>query len=904
MMHLPATRTRSSFGALLERLGESLVTLHEDDLLRVSHWELGQDARLREDLRFRQTPWGRWMRAEDLLGNDALHRELHTQRRGRAELTKSLDIVAELFGRRCVFCPGDPRFVLQGDEVRLAASELSRQPAIEDEVGDLEKYTTHLPIHSLKAAAASGPAGEWGPGAQEELIETLGWICVSSERRLNTRMFVAQIEGHSMDDGRSGLVNGGYAIFELSPSDTEQPLNVLVRGSFHDPETGSYAVKKYVADQRDEEGRHQHIALVSLNPDKERYPDIEVEVEDQGELTVVAKVIQPLAPDEYARRPKPRRRKGRRELDNEDALQRVHERLSERATRFFEAAPKATVDEDEKPDTSTWNSQIVCLEAGSGGVHLEVGPLTGLWKFVKVLVARAATGETRQTLASNARMRPVRVSVLPSDGAWTWGAGGFEDDPDVDLSALDVPGVQPDRVSAFRVGADGVGTLLAGEHLSPGQEYRLLLPPQVWESVDCSLSTTPLADGWRLAELALPSEPRPDLVDDLENLGFHLGALTPSLSFEVATLPDEWRATARGEGFACFSTGENGAGLVLVAITGYEAEVDDEAQLFVHGPKGIQRVSLPAGSTATVELSDLVEGKYYCTLLHRRTRVQPAHLPFEVTTNLTAPPRALVSARVSGNLVHGEPNLVTQACRGDLALLKEHDVTVEGPAGWSARVLWRDVKDDYLGTLELDSAGQLEVLRLFEMTRERRERCLLGDLLLDFGELGQLVLEHERHATVRGIGAALGELAGAKGDFVRRSAGAFTLLLPMWFQPVGRYLGYELEAVTDLPEEPPVHAAAARLLVTERHPKGIGRRCKRVLVMLEELQPNLGEDLLDWIDGVCRTAGVDNALISTGLAWAEHRRRSRLPLKVWELDDVLAADERLIAFLRDVAEGV
>jgi len=74
--------------------------------------------------------------------------------------------------------------------------------------------------------------------------------------------------------------------------------------------------------------------------------------------------------------------------------------------------------------------------------------------------------------------------------------------------------------------------------------------------------------------------------------------------------------------------------------------------------------------------------------------------------------------------------------------------------------------------------------------------------------------------------------------------------------------------------------------------------------MLEELESELGEDLLDWIDGVCLRFGVDNALISTGLAWAEHRRRSRLPLKVWELEEVLAQDELLIAFLRDVAEGV
>lgn len=91
---------RPSFGVVLARLIDSSVTLKESDLLRPSHWELGQDARLREDLRFRQTPWGRWMRAEDLLGNDALHRELHAQRRGSANLNESLDVVGGLFGRK------------------------------------------------------------------------------------------------------------------------------------------------------------------------------------------------------------------------------------------------------------------------------------------------------------------------------------------------------------------------------------------------------------------------------------------------------------------------------------------------------------------------------------------------------------------------------------------------------------------------------------------------------------------------------------------------------------------------------------------------------------------------------------------------------------------------------------
>ena len=93
---------------------------------------------------------------------------------------------------------------------------------------------------------------------------------------------------------------------------------MLVRGSFTDPETGSYAVKKYVGDVRDVEGRHQRITLVSLNPDKTRYPDIELEVAHEDDITVVARVVQPLSSDEYARHPKPPRRPGRRNLTDPD----------------------------------------------------------------------------------------------------------------------------------------------------------------------------------------------------------------------------------------------------------------------------------------------------------------------------------------------------------------------------------------------------------------------------------------------------------------------------------------------------------------------------------------------------------------------------------------------------------
>jgi len=129
--------TRASFDALVTRLAESPTTFSERELLQPSHWSLGEDARLREDLRFRETRWGRWMLAEDLVANDAVYRWLHTEKRGSVALDAGLKRASQVFGRRCVFCADDPRFVLRHDQVHLSASELSRQPVVEDKLGDL-----------------------------------------------------------------------------------------------------------------------------------------------------------------------------------------------------------------------------------------------------------------------------------------------------------------------------------------------------------------------------------------------------------------------------------------------------------------------------------------------------------------------------------------------------------------------------------------------------------------------------------------------------------------------------------------------------------------------------------------------------------------------------------------------
>ena len=193
---------------------------------------------------------------------------------------------------------------------------------------------------------------------------------------------------------------------------------MLVRGAFSDPETGNYAVKKYVADQRDEGGRHNKVSLVSLNLNKERYPNIELQPEDDDDITVVAKVVQALSTDDYQRRPKAKRRVGRRNLTGDEQATR----LGRRVASFFDGtAPEADDEDVTVLEITGWQTRLVCLDVAAGGLQLEVGPLEGLPAFVKKLRV-VGTEWDAFLLAANAKTRPMRASVRPGTGSLALGS--------------------------------------------------------------------------------------------------------------------------------------------------------------------------------------------------------------------------------------------------------------------------------------------------------------------------------------------------------------------------------------------------------------------------------------------------------------------------------------------------
>lgn len=863
--------TRASFDALVTRLAESPTTFSERELLEPSHWSLGEDARLREDHRFRETPWGRWMLAEDLVANDAVYRWLHAERRGSVPLDAVLKRASEVFGRRCVFCVDDPRFVLRDQEVQLVASELSLHPVVEEKVGELEKYQTHLPLHSLRAAAASEPASKWGKRAQDQVIETLGWVRVSLPgRRLNDRMFIAAIEGHSMDDGRSGLVDGGYAVFELWPSGTKQNLSVLVRGAFSDPENGNYAVKKYVADQRDDEGRHNRVSLVSLNPNKERYPNIELEPDDDDDITVVAKVVQPLSTDDYERRPKAKRHVGRRNLTGDEQSTR----LGRRVAAFFEGTASAEENENATPTESTgWRARLVCLDVASGGLHLEIGPLDGLPPFVKKLRVVGSRDWDGFVLAANTRERPARVPVLPGSGPWRWEAVGFEKELDLGVEKLALDALAATTPLVFRIDADGVGQQIKGTALSPGQAYRLVLPPGVGSDVG-----TPLDDGWRIWSLDLTAQLSPTTRQILDALGVGVGEAWPRLEWAL-TPPASWRTTARGESYPVFEAGAE----LFVNVGGVSADESDETVLFLHGPAGTERLTLPP--SGLISLRQPAEGRWACALLASRTSVQPTTLIFEVSAGALEN----VAASFSAVAHSGVASLEAVA-----------------PPGWPVTLSWRVLagSEEPLATLYGNEDGTVPVDGVASFIGARAGRTRIADLIVDFGELGRRVLPHDGRPSLKQVREQLTSLWQQRSSYVQSRKGAWLELKERWFKPVMQLFGYGLEESPVLAGvEAPHDLTAWSLTVDERMMGSITRSSSRVLVLTTDIDTVL-RDYRAWIDSACSAARVRDAIITDGARWTTHRKGSQqLKQQVWSLDHAIGLDA-IDEMLGDLAEGL
>ena len=108
----------SDFDKVAARFEDAPLSFTEAEALKPEFWDAGEDARLREDERFRPTPWKRWTLANRELINDALFARMKAAPDERLAVAGRCCLLRQ--GPTHVFCPGYPRFVLSDGIIRLA----------------------------------------------------------------------------------------------------------------------------------------------------------------------------------------------------------------------------------------------------------------------------------------------------------------------------------------------------------------------------------------------------------------------------------------------------------------------------------------------------------------------------------------------------------------------------------------------------------------------------------------------------------------------------------------------------------------------------------------------------------------------------------------------------------------
>lgn len=165
-----------------------------------------------------------------------------------------------------------------------------RGTAVMAMVSRAAKFTTHVPVYDLVAAASA-----WGP---EGSPQTIGWL-EAPNHSLREGMFAAWVSGRSMEPR---IPTGSWCLFRPCPTGSRNGKLVLVQVNTHtDPEDGGrYTVKKYQSAKRlsNDGWGHESIELQPLNPDP-KFKPIKITADNADSMRIIGEFIAVLATDQY-----------------------------------------------------------------------------------------------------------------------------------------------------------------------------------------------------------------------------------------------------------------------------------------------------------------------------------------------------------------------------------------------------------------------------------------------------------------------------------------------------------------------------------------------------------------------------------------------------------------------------
>lgn len=771
--------------------------------------------------------------------------------------------------------PEPPAVVFHPDPAGAPADSPGEEPLPE------QAFITQLPLYSLQAVAASLPAGEWGRAAAGRVTERLGWVPVDlAGRKLTERMFVARIEGHSMDDGRTGIREGALAVFEFGAGDFDQEPTVLARGAFDDPETGSHAVKR-IRQVPGADGAASQIVLISANPDKTRYPDIVVDERDAPSVNVLARFVAALGPDDHARTPRLNTPPRRRDVTSPEGIEKHRARLAKALTTFFGPPRPEPQDGGAAPPEPPlpWAAHLELPACDPGTLSAVCGPLAGLLSRVRTVVVRTGP-RTLHIAASNVRTKVWREPVPPSCEPYLWAAEGFEEDLADEMAQLTIAPLDAAAATVFRLGAGGVGHRLAASAVTPGNTYRLLVPPALAEA---PLEGAVARDGWRALDLEIPSPVPPAVMDQLRSIGVTVGADAYSAAWAV-TCPRDHRRGRGEELYPCFAPQDT----PCIEIHGPPVLLDGEVRVVVQGERESTSVALPAGERWLVELGELPAGHHVLEVLPVRTSIETTRLFFRVDERARPLPRADVDVKIAG--VPASPETEEQ----DLAELGEETrpFEVTAPPLWPVAAHWQGGARLRGPQIAADEEGRVDARALLSRSAASRRDDPVGELTLDFGELGARALRHRRQlADVARL--ELPRLVAERLASLAEFQGQLDLLVSRWLAPVCKLLGYSLHplpvlATFDLPAGFGAHV----LMTVTRKGLSFERRPVRLLLVLPAHLPltGAGANAVEHSSEalrLCKKLGYDEAIVTDGRAWAKVRAKQRIMSTPHDLEDAL-----------------
>ncbi len=575
----------------------------------------------------------------------------------------------------------------------------------------------------------------------------------------------------------------------------------------------------------------------------------------------------------------------RRDLQSDAALARERDRMALVLTRFEAARAVSRADEGDDPSV---NAVDWCLDdATEYGLSLSVGPFPVHPPLPPTLTLVRAT-ELFSVPTVGLRRAAVAVPVKPAREALHWGVEGLDEAVRAWLSTQPPPWLSDREVTLFE-GGTGPGRRLVARTLTRGERYRVLVPrvreAAVRAVVGDGARWTTAGDEWWHVAFTLAAAGSAVETAAWEALGFEVRE--PAMQVRLATLGS--MGAVGGAGVLAMARVHDDES-VVVSVRGAATSERGAAQVLVSGGGQWAAHPLEPGAQWQVPLGRFSPGRYVVRATHERSTVPHGDLLVEV---IARGARGAVSVHVGGE------TFASEALPGRVfnlrALLHAGAVRLDGVAGgvWAR---WRGIEQVFLGALPVGEGG---VVTLEAVTGQLGTLTLddpIGELCLDLGAQGELVIAHEADADDEGARARLLPDAQAAQTLFADATGPLGMWRTTWFAPVCRALGYgiELPGATERVTRDELPDATVWRLVQVRRATAASRCAKSLAGALVVLPGAFAWDARSGearhlAAEACARWGCSRALLTDGLRWTVHDEGRRRRVRVLDVTEACVA---------------